>query len=138
MNDAAGNNELYNETKTIYELSKVTSISKQILDDFNGAVVMAIFKEYVGSYNKPRLALNSFMQSWQENILAQKQIELDILLSQESSMEDMVLGQVLANAEDLALYKEEVTAIRELITDSVVTAFDTDGNFDIEDDDDDE
>jgi hypothetical protein len=134
MNNAADNSELYNETKTIYELSKVTSISKQILDDFNSAVVMAIFKEYVGSYNKPRLALNSFMHSWEENILSQKQIELDILLSQESSMEDMVLGQVLANAEDLALYKEEVTAIKALVTDSVVAAFDADGNFDDEDD----
>jgi hypothetical protein len=134
MNNAADNSELYNETKTIYELSKVTSISKQILDDFNSAVVMAIFKEYVGSYNKPRLALNSFMHSWEENILSQKQIELDILLSQESSMEDMVLGQVLANAEDLALYKEEVTAIKALVTDSIVAAFDADGNFDDEDD----
>ena len=107
------------ETRAVYEISKLTNVTKQIMDDFNNAAVMAMFKEFITTYKQPELALNSFMTEWKENILKQKQEELEALSNQDGSMFNMVVGQRISEQEDFKSYIEEVDFIKEIVTESI-------------------
>ena len=107
------------DAKAIYELSKVTSVSKQIMDDFLHSVVMAIFKDYVTSFKNPNTALLNYMAAWEQNIIAQKKDELELLTSHQESMSDMVVGQKLVDQDSLDDYVSEVNTVKEIITEAV-------------------
>lgn len=111
------------ETKTIYEISKLTSPTKQIMDDFTTAVVMVIFKEFVLTHEQPEEALVDFMDQWQGNILEQKKDELEALSTQHDSMINMVVGQKISEQEDFKAYTEEVLFVKDFIYRSVQSSF---------------
>ena len=110
------------EAKTVYELSKVTNINKQILDDFIASVVLAIFKDYIGSFSDPEAALAMFMGSWRSNIIKQKIHELEFLTNEQSSMSDMLLGNKIAESEDMKEFEAAVDEIQSSIIESVLGA----------------
>ena len=111
MTDKVGNAD----AKLMYELSKLTNISKQIADDFVDTMVFTMFKDYIGSMPDQKVFLISFMDFWEESMLEQKQIELDALASQNGSMLDMAAGAIIANSEDVAAYSKELAEMKELL-----------------------
>lgn len=108
------------EAKAVYEISKLTSATKQIMDDFTNAAVMAMFKEFILTFKSPEVALAKFMSEWQDNVIMQKEDELEALSSQNDSMINMVVGQKLSEQEDFKSYIEEVYFVKDIITDSIV------------------
>ena len=108
------------EAKTIYELSKLTASSKIIMDDFLSTALITIFKDYIKSYDNPELALNSFMNYWEQNIVMQKEVELDTLSTQSDSLSNMAIGNTIASSEDIDNFILEVSDIKEMITESVM------------------
>ena len=110
------------EAKAIYELSKVTSVSRQIMDDFINSVVMAIFKDYIMSFKHPGAALINYMDSWEDNILIQKKDELELLISHQESMADMVVGQKLAAEDNIDEYVVEVRNVKNIIMKALIEA----------------
>lgn len=107
------------ETKAVYEISKLTSPTKQIMDDFTASVVMAMFKDYIVSFDNPSKALSNFMLSWEDNIIEQKIDELTVLSSQQDSLSDMVVGQKISEEEDLDEFKSNVEYVSDMIKTSI-------------------
>ena len=110
------------EAKTIYEISKLTSSTKQIMDDFTHSVVMAMFKDYVTTFQKPGSALLNFMNAWEQNIILQKKEELEVLTTQQGSMSDMVVGQKLVSEDSIDDFIIEVELVKTLITEAVINS----------------
>ena len=108
------------EARAVYEISKLTNVSKQIMDNFLSSAIMAIFKQYISSYDKPEVALFAFMESWEDNILEQKEEEINAISEQHGSMSDMVVGQKLIEAEDMDDFSEEVMIIKEMISEALL------------------
>jgi len=107
------------EAKVVYEISKLTSTIKQVMDDFTNAAVMAMFKDYISSYEKPEKALMQFMSEWETNIIHQKIDEIEALTDQKDSMANMVVGQKLSEQEDLDNFEVEVNYVKTIITESI-------------------
>lgn len=123
------------ETKTIYEVSKLTSIPRQIMDDFVQSVVMSIFKEFIASYKDPNQALEGFMDYWESNILAQKELEIKTVSSQQGSMTDMLIGMALTSSENLAKFAAEVKEFKEAVSQNVLAMIEDDNKGDDDDSD---
>lgn len=104
------------DTRLMYEISKLTNVSKQIADDFVDTMVFTMFKDYLASMPDPVVFLEQFMDFWEQSMLTQKQIELEALANQDGSMLDMAAGAIIANSEDIDAFKEELTAMKELLT----------------------
>ena len=110
--------------RVMYELSKVTNTSKQIIDDFVLSVVLLIFKDYICYYKDPSTALDSFMSLWRDNVIRQKELEIDALVNNQDSMSDMVIGSKIANSKDIKKFIEEVDNVSDYITESILGALD--------------
>jgi len=108
------------EAKAVYEISKLTSTIKQVMDDFTSAAVMAMFKDYIMSYEQPEKALIQFMSEWEDNILSQKLEEIKSLTNQRDSMTNMVVGQKLSEQENIDEFSKEVSYVKKIIIDSMV------------------
>ena len=103
------------DAKLMYELSKLTNVSKQIADDFVDTMVFTMFKDYLSSMPDPTVFLNQFMDFWEKSMMTQKKIELDSLASQDGSMLDMAAGAIIANSEDVDAFKQELSEMKELL-----------------------
>lgn len=103
------------DAKLMYELSKLTNVSKQIADDFVDTMVFTMFKDYLSSMPDPNVFLDQFMDFWEASMLTQKKIELDALASQDGSMLDMAAGAIIANSEDITAYAQELKDMKELL-----------------------
>ncbi len=103
------------EAKLLYDISKLTNISKQIATDFIETMVFTMFKDYLKSMPDQELFLDSFMDFWEISMLEQKNIELDALTNQEGSMLDMAAGAIIANSEDIKAYKNELSNMKDLL-----------------------
>lgn len=110
------------EAKAVYEISKLTSSTKQIMDDFTNAAVLAMFKEFILTFKSPEEALARFMSEWQKNIITQKESELEALSNQQNSMIDMVVGQKISEQEDLRAYTDEVYYVKDIIVESLINS----------------
>ena len=110
------------EVKAIYELSKLTNITRQIMDDFSSTAILEIFKSYILASENPEEELGIFMEGWKENIIWRKKEELTTMIEQQDSMYDMVIGQKMVELEDLEEYVSEVDFVKEVITDSVINS----------------
>jgi len=108
------------EPKMIYEMSKLTSSSKLIMDDFLSTAIITIFKDYIKSYDNPKLALTSFMDYWEKNLVEQKEMELTVLYSQDDTLSNMAIGNTIASSEDIGNFVIEVSEIKDMITESVM------------------
>jgi len=101
------------DPKMVYEISKLTNTTKQILDDFNTSITMLMFTQFLKSfYNDTETMLDSILDKWEQIIIMQKEKELETLTNQMDSMFDMTLGAAIADSEDLDLYKKEVSAVK--------------------------
>ncbi len=107
------------DTRTIYELSKLTNVTRQIMDDFNNAAIMAMFKEFMLTFKYPMAAVDTFLEEWQENILNQKEVEIEALSNQEDSMINMVVSQKISEQENYKEYVDEVSFVRSVISESL-------------------
>ena len=103
------------DAKLMYELSKLTNVSKQIADDFVDTMVFTMFKDYLASMADPVVFLGQFMNFWETSMITQKQIELEALSTQDSSMLDMAAGALIANSEDVDAFKTELAEMKELL-----------------------
>lgn len=108
------------ETKLMYDISKLTNTTKLISSDFIDTVVIFLFREYLSDKGKDFLL--KFMDQWEQNILLQKQLELDALTSgtEDSSMSDLATGLNIASMENLEQFKEEVSAMKSLLISSIL------------------
>ncbi|MBV5346664.1 hypothetical protein JZU46_00305 [bacterium] len=105
-----------NEAKLMYELSKLTNTTKQITTDFLESVVLFLFREYIKKHPKKDLLLEEFMDNWEASIIFQKELEIETIISQFSSMQDLAVGSYIANSENLDLYKKDVRLLKEILT----------------------
>lgn len=112
------------EAKMMYELSKLTNTSKQITTDFLESVVLYMFKEYIACHPKKEKFLDGFMSQWENNLLVQKEMELDALTSQYTSMNDLAVGSFIASSENMDYFKKEVGMIKELLTLALLSGID--------------
>lgn len=103
------------DAKLMYEISKLTNVSKQIADDFVDTMTFTMFKDYLNQMPDPVVFLNQFMDFWETSMITQKKIELDTLANQEGSMLDMAAGAIIANSEDVKAYAEELSEMKELL-----------------------
>jgi hypothetical protein len=117
------------EAKTIYEVSKLTSSTKLIMDDFLTGIALAMFKDYIASFKHYEVALHTYMDEWESNILKEKQEEIEMLENQQNSLSDMVVGSALASTENLDDFKKEVSLIKNTLLYSITTSIqDSDNN----------
>lgn len=104
------------DAKTIYDISKLTNTTKQILDDFNTSITMLMFTQFLKAFDgDPKDMLDVILEKWQTTILCQKQRELELLTSQTDSMFDMTLGASLADSEDMIKYVEDIDAVKAML-----------------------
>lgn len=109
-----------NDAKLMYEISKLTNVSRQLSDDFVEAMVYTMFREFTASMPDPTAFMEMFMDVWEESVIKQKEIELAALSNQEGTMMDMAAGAIIANQEDVDKYKSEVAEMKELLSGAVL------------------
>lgn len=109
------------DAKTIYEFSKLTNTTKQIVDDFNSSIIMLIFTEFLKGFDdEKRDVLDMILDRWEKTIIINKEREIDTLSNQADSMFDMTLGTVLAGTEDLEKYMADVVNVKALLKESIL------------------
>ena len=114
------------DPKDVYEISKITSTPRQIMDDFTQSIAMTMFREYIASFKEPELAIRTYMDVWEKNIIQQKEMELKALASRQDTMTDMVVGASIVNSSDLQEFIDEVVDFKDMVTDNVVAAMNPD------------
>ena len=107
------------EAKTVYEVSKMTSAPRQVLDSFMHAAVMTMFRDYISSFKEPELALSTFLDAWADNTINQKKMEIEAMISQQDSMADLYIGMALSDTEDLDTFVDETMALKEAMFESI-------------------
>lgn len=112
------------EARSIYEVTKLTSPASQVRDDFIRTAVLAMFRDYIVRFKNPELALTSFMDQWGENLINQKNAEIQALTEEHDSMAEMLVGTGISDFEDMQEFSEEVDHYKELITESISSTFD--------------
>ncbi len=110
------------EARSLYEMSKLTSTTNFIMTDFISTVALALFKSYISNFTDYKVALQLFMNEWEEKIIKAKEEEVQILLDQQDSMADMLVGSTLAEASNLEAFKQEVTESKERIIEAIVNS----------------
>jgi len=108
------------EARLMYELSKLTNTSKQITTDFIETVVLFLFRDYLEGHPRKEEFLDLFMDTWEKNLVRQKEFELDTLTSQYSSMNDLAVGSLIANSENIEIYKKDVHLLKEILAAALV------------------
>ena len=108
------------DIKTIYEVSKVTNVTKQILDDFSSSITLLMFSTYINTYPKPVDTLDSILNKWEVQTIDQKKLEIETLINQTTSMADMSIGNALAEGTDLNSFIIEVNTIKGMIRQSIL------------------
>ncbi len=104
------------DAKLMYELAKLTNTARQITDDFIETITLTMFKDFLNSKENGKEFLAAFLNIWEDNLLQQKELELDILTNQDASMIDMATGVAIANTEDVLSYKKELSDIKALLS----------------------
>lgn len=96
--------------KSFYELNKVISLPQEIFRNFVSAISLALFKQYLMTFDNPDVTLKLFMEEWRSNIIKEKEGEIKALLEEEgnTSMADMVVCSTLADAINLDEFKDAV------------------------------
>lgn len=113
-----------NEARLMYELSKLTNTSKQISTDFLESVVLFLFREFIKNHPKKDVLLEEFMNSWEESIIQQKEVEIETLISQFSTMHDLAVGSFIVNSENLNMFKKDVRILKDILTISLMSGED--------------
>ena len=109
------------DARTIYEFSKLTNTTKQIVDDFNSSIIMLIFTEFLKGFdNEKEDVLEMILDRWEKTIIINKEREIDTLSNQVDSMIDMTLGTALAGTEDLDKYRDDVVNVKGLLRESIL------------------
>jgi len=104
------------EAKAIYEMTKLSSVANFIMTDFIASIALTVFKSHLKTFTEPRLALELFMDQWEQKIIQSKEEEIEILLDQQDSMADMLVGSTIAETIDIEDFKKEVAEAREALT----------------------
>ena len=60
--------------KSVYEISKLTNTTKQILDDFNTSITMLMFTQFLKTNKNPSNVLEVVLDKWEKAIIFQKHI----------------------------------------------------------------
>ena len=107
------------EIRNIYELSKITNTTKQILDEFTSTITMLMFSEYIKTFDNPYLTLSNILNNWEKQVVDLKKIEIDTLINQTESMSDLTVGNILAEGTDLQNYINSVADIKDSIEESI-------------------
>lgn len=108
------------EAKAMYEFSKLTCVTKQLMDDFFETVVMYLFNEHVSKLKNKEVFVNNFLDHWEASVVDQKQNELKIMSESSESLQDMVTTSYIVNSEDLSKYKESAAIVKLLLQSSVL------------------
>jgi hypothetical protein len=109
------------EAKAIYEMTKLASVANFIMTDFITTIALTMFKSHLSSYTEPQLALELFMEEWEDKIIKAKEEEIEILLSQQDSMADMLVGNTIAETISLEDFKAEVREAKEALTSAMLS-----------------
>lgn len=104
------------DARAVYEISKLTNATKQILDDFNSSITMLMFTQFLLAFDGDAInTLDAVLDKWENTILLQKRTELETLTQQTDSMFDMTIGAALADSEDMAKYIDDVAAVKRML-----------------------
>lgn len=112
------------EARMMYELSKLTNTSKQITTDFLESALLFLFKEYIACHPKKSKFLTDFMNQWESSINQQKELEIESLVTQYKTMNDLAVGSFIANSENLDSYKKDVRTIKDILTLALISDID--------------
>ncbi len=110
-----------NSAKIMYELSRLTNKPKQITTDFLETITLVMFKEFINSIKDKEGYLDLILDTWEKQIISQKEAELELLTTKHSTMFELVAGSVIANSENLKEFTEEVATIKQLYRNSLLS-----------------
>jgi len=107
--------------KIMYDLARLTNKPKQITTDFIETITLVMFREFINHMPNKEEYLSLVLDTWEKQILSQKEAELELLTSQNSTLFELVAGSVIANSENLKEYSEEVASIKQLYKDNILS-----------------
>lgn len=105
------------DAKLIYDVSKLTNQTKQILDGFNMGISIFLLGEYLKTIDENiRLdTLNSILYDCGEALMIDKMSEIETLISNTDSMSNMAIGSSLAASENIEEFKKCIVSVKNLI-----------------------
>ena len=112
-----------NSAKIMYELSRLTNKPKQITTDFIETITLVMFKEFINYVPDKEKYLDLILDTWEKQILSQKEAELELLTTKHSTMFELVAGSVIANSENFKEFTEEVSSIKKLYRNSLLSTW---------------
>lgn len=107
--------------KIMYELSKLTNKPRQISNDFLETITLVMFRELLSVMTNKEEFVDKILDTWEQQIIAQKKSELDLLTSKQTSLFDLAAGAVIANSENIDAFIEDVRTIKNLYKISLLT-----------------
>lgn len=107
--------------KIMYELSKLTNKPRQISNDFLETITLVMFRELISAMPNKEEFVDRILNTWEEQIIAQKRSELDLLTSKQTSLFDLAAAAVIANSENIDAFIEDVRTIKNLYKISLLT-----------------
>ena len=107
--------------KIMYELSKLTNKPRQISNDFLETITLVMFRELISAMPNKEDFVDRILNTWEQQIIAQKKSELDLLTSKQTSLFDLAAGAVIANSENIDAFIEDVRTIKNLYKISLLT-----------------
>jgi len=107
--------------KIMYDLTKLTNKPRQITSDFIETITLVMFREFINHLPNKEEYLDLVLNTWEEQILGQKEAELDLLTAEHNTMFELVAGSVIANSENIKEFTKEVDAIKKIYRSSLIS-----------------
>lgn len=110
-----------NSAKIMYELSKLTNKPRQITNDFIETITLVMFRELISAMPNKEAFVDLVLDNWEQQIIAQKRSELELLTSKQSTLFELAAGAIIANSENIDGFIEEVRLIKNLYKNSLLS-----------------
>jgi hypothetical protein len=107
-------------TKIMYEINKLTNKSRQITDDFIDTITIVMFREFLSVIPNKEKYVDTILDNWEYKIISQKKKELDLLVTEHTTLFELTAGVIVANSEDLNSFIKEVREIKNLYRESLL------------------
>jgi hypothetical protein len=107
--------------KIMYDLTKLTNKPRQITSDFIETITLVMFREFINHLPNKEEYLDLVLNTWEEQILGQKEAELELLTAEHNTMFELVAGSVIANSENIKEFTKEVDAIKKIYRSNLIS-----------------
>ena len=111
-----------NSAKIMYELSKLTNKPRQITNDFMETLTLVMFRELISVMPNKEAYVDLLLDNWEEQIIAQKRSELELLISKQNTLFEIAAGAIIANSENLDGFIDEVRLIKNLYKNNLLSS----------------